>query len=27
MTAQLHGEIQKLFDEAQDRAGRPNPPA
>ena len=26
LTEQLHGEIQKLFDEAQARAGQPNPP-
>jgi len=26
LTEQLHGDIQKLFDEAQERAGRPNPP-
>jgi hypothetical protein len=26
LTEQLHGEIQKLFDEAQARAGKPNPP-
>jgi len=26
LTERLHGEIQELFDEAQARAGRPNPP-
>ena len=26
LTAQLHGELQALFDDAQRRAGRPNPP-
>ena len=26
LTEQLHDEIQRLFDEAQSRAGRPNPP-
>ena len=26
LTEQLHGDIQQLFDEAQARAGRPNPP-
>jgi 1-acyl-sn-glycerol-3-phosphate acyltransferase len=26
LTEQLHGEIQKLFDDAQARAGQPNPP-
>ncbi|MET0903246.1 MAG: lysophospholipid acyltransferase family protein [Acidimicrobiales bacterium] len=26
LSEQLHGEIQQLFDEAQDLAGRPNPP-
>jgi 1-acyl-sn-glycerol-3-phosphate acyltransferase len=26
LTKELHGELQRLFDEAQDLAGRPNPP-
>ena len=26
LTARLHGELQELFDEAQARAGSPNPP-
>jgi 1-acyl-sn-glycerol-3-phosphate acyltransferase len=27
LTKELHGELQRLFDEAQDLAGRPNPPS
>jgi hypothetical protein len=26
LTQRLYGEVQSLFDEAQERAGRPNPP-